>query len=154
MLVLLCSTHFSTTKNYSVQQKTTPPVIVWTTPLLQNSTPYYNQSYSVLQRPATCYFSTTPTCYSVLQCTTPGLLCTTKYYSSSTPVLQNTTKYCASTTKYYTNATLYYKILRQYYSVLQSTTAVWLELPGHKSACCIRTFQEVAWVTILPSSTG
>ena len=53
--------------------------------------------YSVLQRPTTYYSSTTPTCYSVLQRTTPGLLCTTKYYSS--------------TTKYYASTTLYYKVL-------------------------------------------
>ena len=54
---------------------------------------------------------TTPTYYSVLQRTTPGLLCTTKYY--------------ASTTLYYTVLLQYYSVLRQYYlyyKVLLSTT--------------------------------
>ena len=85
--------------------------------------------YSVLQRPTTYYSSTTPTCYSVLQRTTPGLLCTTKSYASTTlyyKVLQRTTPVLLCTTKYYSSTTLYYKVLLQYHSVLQSTTPVLL----------------------------
>ena len=81
------------------------------------------RSYSVLQRPTTYYSSTTPTCYSVLQRTTPGLLCTTKYYSSSTLYYE----VLLFTAKYYASFTLHYTVLLQYYSVLQSTTPVLLQ---------------------------
>ena len=85
--------------------------------------------YSVLQRTTTCYSSTIPTYYSILQSTTPVLLCTTKYYNvllQYYSVLQSTTPVLLCTTKYYSSTTLYYKVLRQYYSVLQSTTRVLL----------------------------
>ena len=81
------------------------------------------RSYSVLQRPTTYYSSTTPTCYSVLQRTTPGLLCTTKYYSSTTLYYE----VLLFTAKYYASTTLHYTVLLQYYSVLQSTTPVLLQ---------------------------
>ena len=81
------------------------------------------RSYSVLQRPTTYYSSTTPTCYSVLQRTTPGLLCTTKYYSSTTLYYE----VLLLTAKYYASTTLHYTVLLQYYSVLQSTTPVLLQ---------------------------
>ena len=81
------------------------------------------RSYSVLQRPTTYYSSTPPTCYSVLQRTTPGLLCTTKYYSSSTLYYE----VLLFTAKYYASFTLHYTVLLQYYSVLQSTTPVLLQ---------------------------
>ena len=124
--------------------------VICTTPVLLSTTKTYNvllQYYSNVLLRTTTYYSRTA-----------------KYYSSTTlyyEVLHCTAKYFASTS-------LHYKVLLQFYSsttpVLLCTTKYYGSvvrvaschvidvMSGHVSYYCIRAFQEVAWVTKLPSS--
>ena len=108
------------------------------------------RSYSVLQRTTTYYSSTTPTCYSVLQRTTPGLLCTTKYYS----LLQSITPVLLCTTQYYSSTTLYYKVLLQFYSVLQSTTPVLLCITKYYGSVVRVASCHVMWCLGMSATTA